>query len=848
MQRSRLILWAGAALALCQVAGAQTFKSELLAPQLARVNANIPEAVSRSIFVKQADPNQVLHLSVSLPYGDPEGMQAFVDSVSNPKSPSFHKFITPDQVGQRFGLPYNRVQDVVNYLSSQGMKIRLVGKNRLSVLADATVGQAQAAFHTSIHHYRAMFKEAGRSDFYSISQPAHVPVSIAPYILDIEGLENFTQPQHRALTPTQTRTLYNLAPIYNAGMHGENRTVAISSWDGFRLSNVPLYYSHFGLPTPPGGVNSNVTVIPISGGAGSGNPGAEGDLDIQMVLGMAPLCNFRVYDGGASDLIGVLTAEVNDNLADVISESYGWNIAASTATSAHNLHLSMNAQGITYMAASGDNGTTLEPYSYPNYEPEVLQVGGTVATVDTNGNRTSEVGWSGSGGGWSTNAATFNTRPSWQVGNGVPTNINFRMCPDVSLHASSSTGAYQFYLNGSLSSAYVGTSFASPVYAGALAVAEQKIIAQGGLPPNGAGKQRFGRIQDLIYAQNGRSDVWLDITSGANGTLPNGSASNCTPGWDMVTGWGPINFDAFVASQVVTTVPNAPTALAATRGNAQVSLTWTGRAGATSYNVKRGSASGGPYSTVGSPTGTSFTDSGLTNGTTYFYVVTAVNSVGESGNSNEASATPAAPAPDFSMASTPASSSVVQGNGTTYSTTVTALNGYTGTVSFSSSALPSGASGSFSPTSVAGSGSTTFSVSTAASTPAGSYPITISGSDGTITHTNSVTLVVTAPVPPDFTIAASPASASVGRNSSVNYTITITGNNGFSGATALSVTGVPASTTATFTPASVTGSGTSTMKITTTSSSPKGTFTLTVKGTSGSLSHTTTVSLTIRQH
>ena len=60
-----------------------------------------------------------------------------------------------------------------------------------------------------------------------------------------------------------------------------------------------------------------------------------------MVLGMAPLCDFYIYDNAAqSDLIGVLTKEVNDNLADVISESYGWSISGSTITSAHNLHLS----------------------------------------------------------------------------------------------------------------------------------------------------------------------------------------------------------------------------------------------------------------------------------------------------------------------------------------------------------------------------------------------------------------------------------------------------------------------------------------------------------------------------
>src|SRR5262249_9808922 len=156
----------------------------------------------------------------------------------------------------------------------------------------------------------------------------------------------------------------------------------------------------------------------------------------------------RIYDGGSSDLIGVLTSEVNDNLSDVITESYGWSLSASTATSAHNLHLSMSAQGITYMAASGDSGTTLEPFSYPDYDPEVLMVGGTVATVNGSGVRTSEVAWSGGGGGWSTNAASFNVLPSWQHGSNVPTTINHRLVPDVALNAAGASGAYYFYYNG----------------------------------------------------------------------------------------------------------------------------------------------------------------------------------------------------------------------------------------------------------------------------------------------------------------------------------------------------------------------------------------------------------------
>jgi len=87
-------------------------------------------------------------------------------------------------------------------------------------------------------------------------------------------------------------------------------------------------------------------------------------------------------------------------------------------------------------------------------------------------------------------------------------------------------------------------------------------------------------------------------------------------------------------------IPAAPTGLSATAGNAQVSLTWTASSGATSYHVKRSTTNGAGYSQIAAPTGASFADTGVVNGTTYFYVVTAVNSAGESGNSNQASATP----------------------------------------------------------------------------------------------------------------------------------------------------------------------------------------------------------------
>jgi len=101
-------------------------------------------------------------------------------------------------------------------------------------------------------------------------------------------------------------------------------------------------------------------------------------------------------------------------------------------------------------------------------------------------------------------------------------------------------------------------------------------------------------------------------------------------------------------------VPSTPTGLMATAGNAQVILSWTTSANATSYNLKRSTTTGGPYTLLSSQTAASFTDTGLTNGTTYFYVVSALNAVGESANSAQASATPANTPVDVTITINPA--------------------------------------------------------------------------------------------------------------------------------------------------------------------------------------------------
>ena len=204
------------------------------------------------------------------------------------------------------------------------------------------------------------------------------------------------------------------------------------------------------------------------------------------------------------------------------------------------------------------------------------------------------------------------------------------------------------------------------------------------------------------------------------------------------------------------------------------------------------------------------------------------------------------PSPNFTIAATPASQSVTAGTGTSYTATVTPSNGFTGVVNFSVSGLPTGASASFNPTSVTGSGSSTLSVSTSTTTPNGTYTLTITGTSGTLVHSTTVTLVVTGGVSPDFTISVSPTSLNVSRGTTGRYTVTIGSVNSFTGTVNLSVSGLGSRVTASFSPTSVAGSGTSTLTVTAARNASRGARTITITGTSGTLSHSTSATLNIQ--
>jgi uncharacterized membrane protein len=200
--------------------------------------------------------------------------------------------------------------------------------------------------------------------------------------------------------------------------------------------------------------------------------------------------------------------------------------------------------------------------------------------------------------------------------------------------------------------------------------------------------------------------------------------------------------------------------------------------------------------------------------------------------------------PDFSLSATPTGQNLVAGASAAYTAGVASLNGFAGDVALSLAGLPSGVgTASFSPQVIAGAGTSQLTVTTLPTAPGGTYPLTITGTAGSVTHNVAVTFVVSAR---DFALSVSPSSVTISRGQSAQYTAGVSVVGGSVGNVSLTVAGLPAGTTAVFSPNPIGSPGSSAFTVKTKSSTRRGTYTLQITGTSGSLVHKATATLIVR--
>jgi glucuronoarabinoxylan endo-1,4-beta-xylanase len=198
--------------------------------------------------------------------------------------------------------------------------------------------------------------------------------------------------------------------------------------------------------------------------------------------------------------------------------------------------------------------------------------------------------------------------------------------------------------------------------------------------------------------------------------------------------------------------------------------------------------------------------------------------------------------PSFTLAPSASPLSVTQGSSATDTITVTDVDGFTGSVTFTASGMPSGVTAAFSPTSSTSSSVLTLTASSTATT-GGPVTVTVTGTSGSTTATTTIALTVNAKVTTGFTLSPSASTLTVKQGSSGTDTITVTDIGGFTGSVTFTATGMPGGVTAAFSPASSTSS--SVLTLTASSTATTGAFTITVTGASGSTMATTTFTLSV---
>lgn len=201
---------------------------------------------------------------------------------------------------------------------------------------------------------------------------------------------------------------------------------------------------------------------------------------------------------------------------------------------------------------------------------------------------------------------------------------------------------------------------------------------------------------------------------------------------------------------------------------------------------------------------------------------------------------------DFSITTSPTRGTLTAGATGRATINTTTVSGSAQTVALSVTGAPAGVTTSFSPTSVTSGGSSTLTVVTTTGAPNGTFNLVVTGTAASGFHTATIALTITGgTTASDFSIGASPASVSIAAGAAGGSTISTATTSGAAQTVALSISGLPAGVTASFSPASVTSGGSAALTLTTTSTAAPGTYPLTVTGTAASGSHTTALSLIV---
>ena len=307
----------------------------------------------------------------------------FILEQQDRNSPNFHSWLSPTQLGEKFGPANADVQHVSAWLESHGFQVSRIARSGMVIEFSGTAGQVKQAFHAPIHIYAVN----GRSHFANAADP-QIPAALAPVVAGVSTLHNFEKrpaaivlgsasrvgnsslwqpnftyngesgPEH-FLAPGDFSKIYSTAGLYSAGTDGTGQSIAIVARSNLNLSDIQIFRLAFGLS-----VNDPQIILdgPDPGNLFGGEE-AEVDLDVEWSGAIAPSATINVVISASTNSTdGVeLSAQyiVDNNLSPVMSASFSEceaNLGAAESAFFNNLWEQAAAQGITVVVASGDDG------------------------------------------------------------------------------------------------------------------------------------------------------------------------------------------------------------------------------------------------------------------------------------------------------------------------------------------------------------------------------------------------------------------------------------------------------------------------------------------------------------
>lgn len=376
--------------------------------RLVELQGNVHPAVRTATDLGPASDSLMLQRMMLVLKRSPAQQAALnqlADNQKNSHSPQYHKWLTPTQFGAQFGATSQDISTITGWLQSHGFSVESVANAKNMIIFSGTNAQLKSAFHTTMHQYRSAPSKAARTNtngvpsfdlrHYANSTNPSIPEALAPVIVGIVSLNSFPiTPQHVvagvvrpqpgsskwkmiqaidpapqfnttlegetffAVSPSDFATIYNVQPLWNAGIDGTGQTIAISQDSDINPADVDSFRSYFGLPSK----HLNV----IYNGPDPGLTGDEGEADVDVEWSGAVAKNATVdlvVSASTATSNGVdLSSQyiIDNNLAPIMSVSFGaCELALGSGGNQffNEIWEQAASEGITVLVAAGDSGS-----------------------------------------------------------------------------------------------------------------------------------------------------------------------------------------------------------------------------------------------------------------------------------------------------------------------------------------------------------------------------------------------------------------------------------------------------------------------------------------------------------